>query len=519
MAGGWDGSGNFTRTHNWQQDQLNNIKIRADRHDTNDVDFVNGINNCLTIDSQNKPTQDLDMVTNKHINVGNAGARDEYLAMGQFQDQGGVFFTSTGSANTYVLSPSPAITAYAAGQRFSVNFNAANTGASTINISTLGAKSLVKGVSTALVGGEISTNEIVDVIYDGTNFQIQGSVDEVIEFNPNLLYNSDFKIAQRGTTFNSTTTPANNDDTYTLDRWILLSDGNDIVDVAQQTGAALQPAGTFASFDADIETANKQFGMVQILENKDAEAIIGGTASLSFQAAKGSGNTTAETLRAAIISWDSTADVVTSDVVGTWAGAGTDPTLATNWTFENTPSSLTLTSSFQTFKIENISIDTASTTNVAVFIWLDDTDATVTDRIRIGALKLEEGPIATQYRPLSVTEDLALAQRYLPAINSNSTSDIIAQGHAVTTTKFVGYFEYPVTPRVPPTGITISNTGHFSTTDDVTTTAGTNLTFGVASDKICKVNLTTGATLTAFRPGALIFNNASGKLLFTGSEL
>jgi hypothetical protein len=45
----------------------------------------------------------------------------------------------------------------------------------------------------------------------------------------NAIINGDFKVSQRGTTFTSATTPANSDDTYLLDRWVLLSDGNDIV--------------------------------------------------------------------------------------------------------------------------------------------------------------------------------------------------------------------------------------------------------------------------------------------------
>lgn len=229
--------------------------------------------------------------------------------------------------------------------------------------------------------------------------------------NPNLIINGQGLIGQRGTSFTSATTPANSDDTYLLDRMLLLSDGNDIVDVSQETTEV--PSGAYSSIKFDVETANKQFAYCQILEAKDAAKIIGGTASLSFKAKKGGSNATLETLRAAIISWDSTADSVTSDVIGTWAGAGTDPTLATNWTYENTPSDLTLTTSFQTFKIENVSIDTASTTNVAVLIWCDDTDATVGDLAYIGDIKLEDGSIATPYEFENYSEVLHKCKRYL----------------------------------------------------------------------------------------------------------
>ena len=43
-----------------------------------------------------------------------------------------------------------------------------------------------------------------------------------------------------------------------------------------------------------------------------------------------------DSVKAAVISWSSTADTVTSDVVSAWGNEGTRPTLATNWTYENT---------------------------------------------------------------------------------------------------------------------------------------------------------------------------------------
>lgn len=169
---GWNGSGTFTKTHSWVADAANGIKIRADRHDTNDTDFTTGINNCLTIDGQNSATSDLPMNSNKHTGVGNATARDEYLAMGQFQDSSGIFVTTTGSADTYVAGASPAITAYAAGQRFLIKINATNTGASTINFNSVGAQTLVKSGAVAMEANELVVDRIYTIVYDGTNFQV-----------------------------------------------------------------------------------------------------------------------------------------------------------------------------------------------------------------------------------------------------------------------------------------------------------------------------------------------------------
>jgi hypothetical protein len=52
--------------------------------------------------------------------------------------------------------------------------NATNTGASTINISGLGAKSLTKGGATALASGDLLIDAVYKIVYDGTQFQVSG---------------------------------------------------------------------------------------------------------------------------------------------------------------------------------------------------------------------------------------------------------------------------------------------------------------------------------------------------------
>ena len=80
----------------------------------------------------------------------------------------------------------------------------------------------------------------------------------------NALINGQFAIAQRGTSFTS----GSNDDTdYTLDRWKLFSDGNDVVDVTQETSTV--PTNRQTAIALDVETANKKFGIAQIIEQKE----------------------------------------------------------------------------------------------------------------------------------------------------------------------------------------------------------------------------------------------------------
>lgn len=78
----------------------------------------------------------------------------------------------TGSANAVAIAPSPAITAYAAYQEFTFKAAASNTGATTINVNSLGTKNIYKNGTSALTGGEIVTGGIYTVVYDGTQFQL-----------------------------------------------------------------------------------------------------------------------------------------------------------------------------------------------------------------------------------------------------------------------------------------------------------------------------------------------------------
>lgn len=73
--------------------------------------------------------------------------------------------------NTITAVSAPVISAYAANQSFEFTPAATNTGATTINISSLGAKSIFFN-NAALVGGELRISTPVRIKYDGTQFQL-----------------------------------------------------------------------------------------------------------------------------------------------------------------------------------------------------------------------------------------------------------------------------------------------------------------------------------------------------------
>lgn len=83
--------------------------------------------------------------------------------------------TSTNATNAYSVSvvTGPAPTGYGTGGmtiRFTVN--AANTGAATLNVNTLGAKNITKNGTTALASGDMPINSVQSATYDGTQFQL-----------------------------------------------------------------------------------------------------------------------------------------------------------------------------------------------------------------------------------------------------------------------------------------------------------------------------------------------------------
>lgn len=261
----------------------------------------------------------------------------------------------------------------------------------------------------------------------------------------NALLNGAMMVAQRGTTFASTTTPANNDDTYLLDRWILLADGNDTVDVTQATEA---PTGGLYSIGLDVETANRKFGILQVIEQKNCIGLIGNTVRLTFQA-KVSSTTNLDNVKAAIIAWDGTADTVTSDIISAWAIEGTNPTLVANWTYENTPANLSVTTSWAQYTL-TASVDTASTTNIGVFIWSDVTATSAGEFLYITDVQLElDQGAATPFERRTYGLELAACQRYYHRRNLVSgAAGYVAQCYSTTAGVFA--IQHPVTMRANP---------------------------------------------------------------------
>lgn len=88
------------------------------------------------------------------------------------QDGSSIYAADAGANDTYAITLAPAPTAYTTGMVVNFKANTLNTGAATLNVNSLGAKTIKKSYNSDLETGDILANQLVSVIYDGTNFQL-----------------------------------------------------------------------------------------------------------------------------------------------------------------------------------------------------------------------------------------------------------------------------------------------------------------------------------------------------------
>jgi hypothetical protein len=366
------------------------------------------------------------------------------------------------------------------------------------------------------VGFPVKDNYVTGEVLTAANMNdLSGTVNTLSgATSKNYLINGSFAVAQRGTSFTSTGS-ANNDDSYTLDRWYILSDGNDIIDVTQDT-TTVPTNGEFA-IALDVETVNKKFGIATIIENKDVIGLIGNTVNFSFKA-KVSATTKLDNVKAAIVAWSGTADTVTSDIISAWGAEGTNPTLIANATYENTPVNLNLTTSYATYSV-SAAVDTASTQNLILFIWSDVTDTTLGDFLYIAEVKLGLGSIATafEYAGGTFQGELAACQRYY-YLHVSGSIFAIGSGNYYSATQVSGTVQFPATMRIAPTLVATSGTDFYRA--DRNSLADTFNSFTIFSPSTTTAMIYNGSEVggTAGQ-GIIYFTNAAGASVAFSSEL
>lgn len=135
------------------------------------TELEEALSNTICRDGQSDVIQNLSMNGYRLNDVGSATNRQDAVNAESI-----VYHTHTyagtvaGTGDAITVSLYVAVASYTAGMRLTFKAGADNTGAVTVNVSSLGAKSIVRPSGQALVAGDIISGQLIDIQYDGTNF-------------------------------------------------------------------------------------------------------------------------------------------------------------------------------------------------------------------------------------------------------------------------------------------------------------------------------------------------------------
>jgi hypothetical protein len=166
----YNGSGVFT-INTAGQPVITGTTISSTTFNNLTADLATGLTTALTKDGQSTPTANIGMGAFKITNLAAGTVASDAARLDQVQGGSATFITAAGT-DTITGTTSPALTAYATGNQFSFLVANTNTGAVTINVDGLGAKAITRTGTTALVAGDMVAGQAVEIIYDGTRFQL-----------------------------------------------------------------------------------------------------------------------------------------------------------------------------------------------------------------------------------------------------------------------------------------------------------------------------------------------------------
>lgn len=263
-----------------------------------------------------------------------------------------------------------------------------------------------------------------------------------------LLYNSDFSVWRRANMFDTYGQFPPVDGQCTADRWILLSDGDNIV-MTWRTDD--DRAKTEWVMQTQANVSNKQFGYLQIIPWTETMWLRGKKVSFRLKAKSSSG---IENIRVGIFAlhgWYSPY-TLDADIVDTWAGNGTNPTWTSMCTLINEPENFNTQSSmsWKEYKEEGILIPTyfdgEPLYGLAVFIWVDDTAIPMGSTLHLSEVDLVFGDTFTEPTRRPYFEELTRC-RYFFEENYGYDSHI---GDIVATANNMNCMRGSRTTSIPP---------------------------------------------------------------------
>jgi len=341
----------------------------------------------------------------------------------------------------------------------------------------------------------------------------------------NFIHNGNFIVDQRNT---SSTPITSGSYSFGADRFGLAHSSNGAFSLQRVADA---PSGFKYSNRVTVTTADSSLSASQRMtfnyagEMLDFQRLNWGTANakavtLSFwikssvtgtysftirTANAGTSYTAAYTINNAN-TWEQKIITIPGPTIGTWTGADNSEFAYFVW-------SLGIGSDFETGTTgswTSVSNGQGRTSHVSLLSTLNAT-------WQITGVQLEEGSVATPFEHRPYATELALCQRYLPGYvySSASGSEMIgwARGGSSSTigsTQIV----FPVTARVPPTGISVTGSSWA-----VSGLAFTTIAFGSASTNVGQLDLSGGSGMTTLAMYTFTSSAVGSRILFTGCEI
>jgi hypothetical protein len=347
----------------------------------------------------------------------------------------------------------------------------------------------------------------------------------------NRIINGAMVIDQRNAGASVTVTTANE---YTIDRWQTFSSVSSKYSVQQNAGSVTPPVGFInylgvTSLAATSVGASDFYGVTQKIEGLNVFDLGWGSANAKtvtlsfwvrssltgtfggvFQNASGNRSYPFTYTISSANTWTQISVTVAGDTSGTWA---TNNTVGINVFF---------------------GLGMGSTYSGTAGAWAGATYYSATGAtsvvgtsgatLYITGVQLEVGSSATGFEYVNYQTSLANCQRYLPAFSTSGAVGSYAwvcNGYCASTTVAYGLaIPFPVTPRTPPTGATITNgTSSFNITLYGAAVTLTGLTYMGGTLNAGGLYGTVASGLTNGQGLALQATNSNGLILFTGCEL
>ena len=166
-----NGSGTYSNPY---PNFVSGTVISSSQVDANNTDIATALTQSIAVDGQSTVTADIPLTAHKLTGVSAGSAATDSLNLGQAQAEAFVWCgTAGGSANAITLAPTPAITAYAAGQRFVwMASSTVNTGATTVAVSGLSAIALQDNGAALVAGNHAASKMFMGILNTTSTMQI-----------------------------------------------------------------------------------------------------------------------------------------------------------------------------------------------------------------------------------------------------------------------------------------------------------------------------------------------------------